>query len=206
MTTRNKIEDRIDGIVKAMGAPWVVVDHKRDSATIRERIGRTDKGEGYYLFLQEGGWKNAGRISVYGNFHLGKERKYIDVRRSFPCDEITVSASKTDAQIAKDILRRIVPTYDLAYSEAMRLVDSENAYADSIERMRGKVAKILRIENPPKDARYNSGRDRTAMWGHHDSLYGEIRVSPESVRVSLDIQEEDLESFAVWFHAHNGKG
>jgi len=127
-----------------------------------------------------------GRIEVHGNFHIGRNREFIDVREwnhqtSERCKlpEISVAGNRGPQAIAKEIKRRFLPEYLPLLQKAIEKRDAANSYEDKCRQNLTVLAKIV-------NARVPEERDRTTTsFYHNDKAYGDIQVSGDSVTLKL---------------------
>jgi hypothetical protein len=127
-----------------------------------------------------------GRVEVHGNFHIGRNKEFIDVREwnhstSDRCKlpEISVSGTRGAAAIAKEITRRFLPEYLPLLQKAIDKRDTANSYED---KTRANLVVLAAIVN----ARIPAERDRsTTSFYHNDKAYGDIQVSGDSVTLKL---------------------
>jgi hypothetical protein len=127
-----------------------------------------------------------GRIEVHGNFHIGHNREFIDVREwnhstSERCKlpEISVAGNRGAAAIAKEITRRFLPEYLPLLQKAIDKRDAANSYEDKCRKNLTLLAGIVNADVPTE-------RDRTtASFYHNDKAYGDIQVSGDSVTLKL---------------------
>jgi hypothetical protein len=125
-----------------------------------------------------------GRIEVHGNFHIGRNREFIDVREwngSERCKlpEISVSGTRGAAAIAKEIKRRFLPEYLPLLQKAITKRDEHASYEDKTRANLTVLAAIVNAAVPTE-------RDRsTASFYHNDKAYGDIQVSGDSVTLKL---------------------
>jgi len=127
-----------------------------------------------------------GRVEVHGNFHIGRNREFIDVREwnhstSERCKlpEISVSGTRGAASIAKEITRRFLPEYLPLLQKAIDKRDAANSHED---KTRDNLVILATIVN----ARVPEERDRTtASFYHNDKAYGDIQVCGDSVTLKL---------------------
>jgi hypothetical protein len=127
-----------------------------------------------------------GRIEVHGNFHIGRNREFIDVREwnhstSERCKlpEISVSGTRGASAIAKEIKRRFLPEYLPLLQKAIDRRDAANSHEDKTRANLVTLAAIVNASVPTE-------RDRsTASFYHNDKAYGDIQVSGDSVTLKL---------------------
>jgi hypothetical protein len=127
-----------------------------------------------------------GRIEVHGNFHIGRNREFIDVREwnhstSERCKlpEISVSGSRGAAAIAKEIKRRFLPEYLTLLQKAIEKRDAAASWEDKTRANLVTLAAIVNASVPTE-------RDRTtASFYHNDKAYGDIQCSGDSVTLKL---------------------
>jgi hypothetical protein len=127
-----------------------------------------------------------GRIEVHGNFHIGRNREFIDVRgwnhsTSERCKlpEISVSGNRGAAATAKEITRRFLPEYFPLLQQA---IDKRDAAASWEDKTRANLVTLAAIVN----ASVPVERDRTtASFYRNDRAYGDIQCSGDSVSLKL---------------------
>lgn len=127
-----------------------------------------------------------GRIEVHGNFHIGRNREFIDVREwnhatSERCKlpEISVAGNRGAEAIAKEIKRRFLPEYLPLLQKA---IDKRNAANSHEDKTRTNLITLAAIVN----ASVPTDRDRTTTsFYHSDRAYGDIQVSGDSVTLKL---------------------
>ena len=127
-----------------------------------------------------------GRIEVHGNFHIGRNREFIDVREwnhstSERCKlpEISVSGTRGAAAIAKEIKRRFLPEYLPLLQKAIDKRDAANSYEDKTRANLTVLAAVVNASVPTERER------STASFYHNDKAYGDIQVSGDSVSLKL---------------------
>ena len=93
-----------------------------------------------------------GRIEVHGNFHIGRNREFIDVRdwnhtTSERCKlpEISVSGNRGAEAIAKEIKRRFLPEYLPLLQKAIDKRDAANSHED---KTRANLVILLQSSTP----------------------------------------------------------
>ena len=127
-----------------------------------------------------------GRVEVHGNFHIGREREFIDVREwnhatSERCKlpEISISGNRGAAAIAKEITRRFLPEYLPLLQKA---IDKRDAAISWEDKTRANLVTLAAVVN----ASIPTERDRTtASFYHNDKAYGDIQCSGDSVSLKL---------------------
>jgi hypothetical protein len=127
-----------------------------------------------------------GRVEVHGNFHIGRNREFIDVREwnhgtSERCKlpEISVSGTRGAEAIAKEIKRRFLPEYLPLLQKAIDKRDAANSYEDKTRANLTALATIVNAHVPTE-------RDRTtASFYHNDRAYGNVQCSGDSVTLKL---------------------
>jgi hypothetical protein len=125
-----------------------------------------------------------GRVEVSGNFHIGRNRQFVDVREwngseRTKLPEISVASERGAQAIAKEIKRRFLPEYLPLLAKAIARRDESNTYED---KSRANLATLAAIVN----ARVPAERDRTSTsFYHNDRAYGDIQVSGDSVTLKL---------------------
>jgi hypothetical protein len=127
-----------------------------------------------------------GRVEVHGNFHIGRNREFVDVREwnhstSERCKlpEISISGNRGAAAIAKEIKRRFLPEYLPLLQKAITKRDEHASYEDKTHANLVILAAIVNASVPTE-------RDRTtASFYHNDKAYGDIQVSGDSATLKL---------------------
>ena len=96
-----------------------------------------------------------GRIEVHGNFHIGRNQEFIDVREwnhstSERCKlpEISVSGTRGAAAIAKEIKRRFLPEYLPLLQKAINRRDAANSHEDKTRANLTVLAAIVNVLAP----------------------------------------------------------
>jgi hypothetical protein len=127
-----------------------------------------------------------GRVEIHGNFHIGRNREFVDVREwshstSERCKlpEISVAGNRGAASVAKEIKRRFLPEYLPLLQKAIEKRDAATSWEDKTRANLVTLAAIVNASVPTE-------RDRTtASFYHNDKAYGDIQVSGDSVTLKL---------------------
>jgi len=120
-----------------------------------------------------------GRVEVHGNFHIGRNREFIDVREwngseRAKLPEISVSGERGAQAIAKEIKRRFLPAYLPLLAKAIARRDEANTYEDKTRANLAMLAEIVGARLPE-----DHGRTTTYFTG------GDIQVSGDSITLKL---------------------
>jgi hypothetical protein len=127
-----------------------------------------------------------GRVEINGNFHIGRDREFIDVREwnhstSERCKlpEISVSGTRGAVAITKEIKRRFLPEYLPLLQKAIEKRDAATSWEDKTRANLITLAAIVNASVPTE-------RDRTtASFYHNDKAYGDIQCSGDSISLKL---------------------
>jgi hypothetical protein len=154
-----------------------------------------ERADGADLWVEFGTNRNAGRIIIEGRM----TRELLNFKSydaSLP--DITMSANKSPADIAREIERRLLPRLEPILSAAKA---SKQASDESDARRAAMKASILA-------ALGDAGRERTNHAGDsinlrvHDHMYGDIEVRHGEARVELHISDaETAKRLAAWLAA-----
>src|SRR4029077_333144 len=120
-----------------------------------------------------------GRVEVHGNFHIGRNREFIDVREwngseRAKLPEISVSGERGAQAIAKEIKRRFLPAYLPLLAKAIARRVEANTYEDKTRANLAMLAEIVGARLPE-----DHGRTTTYFTG------GDIQVSGDSITLKL---------------------
>jgi hypothetical protein len=120
-----------------------------------------------------------GRIEVHGNFHIGRNREFIDVREwngseRAKLPEISVSGERGAQAIAKEIKRRFLPEYLPLLAKAIARRNEANTYEDKTRANLAMLAEIVGARVPAE-----RGRTTTYFTG------GDIQVCGDSITLKL---------------------
>jgi hypothetical protein len=92
------------------------------------------------LFLREGGYDNRGKIRISFSRPRDAKGQYVSLWEKSPANgavsdpSINVSADKTSEQIARDIVRRLLPEAERVFALATETVNSHNKFeTDKVE-------------------------------------------------------------------------
>ena len=117
-TTATTLRSRAPKIAEALGAGWTVAaprytaaDHREDSLRRQHDESHVQlvSPEGMTVHVSTGGYQLRNRIEVSLSYPAdARGEVYMPYRNEERADSITIADSKTDAQIARDILRRFV--------------------------------------------------------------------------------------------------
>lgn len=131
----NSINARLKQIVRLLGFQ---VEAEKEPNTWNAGVTAKKGDAGFYFTVgtYDLGWD---RVSVRGNYPSGKDRQYVTVyeqvekdgRKTWEeikCPSITVSLSKSNEQIAKDVTRRFIPDYEKRLEAVIKKVREENEY------------------------------------------------------------------------------
>ena len=132
-----EMDARAADIARAMGAGWSAERCRHDEeGTYPTRIIRAP--DRLALALHFAAYRQAGRISISGDYPKARNGQTPDVRRysselhghdSAP--SMTVADTKTPAQIAADIRRRILPDVAAWTERVLELLKHRDTYADT---------------------------------------------------------------------------
>lgn len=112
----------------------------------------------------------------------------------------SVTAAKTDAQVAADIIRRFLPSYRAAlvvYTERVaQQVSYINAGKDASERIYKVGRKCIGPMHPKRDSQseYHATIDAESKGISH----GSIDISGDHVRIEMSVSVDFAEAFAHW--------
>lgn len=113
------------------------------------RAEQLDEGECAYLVradgaeigLDVGGYRRDGRVAFWG-----LTPKYKDGTRYWgggPRPQITCSATRSHAELAREVARRLLPQYDHAFAEALAYVTKHDASMDEAEAVAQRLAGVV---------------------------------------------------------------
>jgi len=128
-----------------------------------------------------------GRVEVHGNFHLGKNKQFVDIREyvngeRVPLPTITVNSSRGAAAIAKEIQRRFMPAYLPLFNKAIEQRNSSNAFhATAFDNLKMLAA----IVHADLSNLRNGEESQEVSFYRSDAAYGEIYASDKSVNLKL---------------------
>ncbi len=120
-----------------------------------------------------------GRIEISGNFHIGRDRQFVDVRewngsQRSKLPEISVAGDRGAQAIAKEIQRRFLPEYLPLLAKAIVRRNESNTYEDKTRANLATLAEIAGARVPE-----DRGRTTTYFTG------GDIQVSGDSITLKL---------------------
>jgi hypothetical protein len=120
-----------------------------------------------------------GRIEISGNFHIGRDRQFVDVREWNGSERsklpgISVSGERGAQAIAKEIKRRFLPEYLPLLAKAIARRNESNTYEDKTRANLPMLAEIAGARVPEE-----RGRTTTYFTG------GDIQVSGDSITLKL---------------------
>ncbi len=176
-------EAQARAIVNALGEGWILRNESREPAEWQCWEARR-LADGLALAF---GWPTAygaakhkgPRLEIRGVWPAGIDGTPTVIRTPYgeadPVTSITVDASKPADTIAKDVLRRLVPSFETLYRQARELISTRTTYADLESRT---LAAILAAE-PGARRSTNSGSTIYLGPGSHGYT---LQVSGDSVR------------------------
>lgn len=130
-------------------------------------------GEGRLLLFNT--THKPGKLSISGSWPLTKDRNTCSPDNT---PKITVSASRTAADIARDIERRFLPDYLELHAKMIILRDKENASSDA-QAVRVKALGEL-LEEEASEQNIKNAYFRLYKWGITD-----VRISSDTMRIEL---------------------
>lgn len=94
---------------------------------------------------------------------------------------IGVDAKRDPAAIAADIQRRLLPTYEAAFTEAAERISAQNAHIDDTA---ATLEALFQAAPGLLGNKRGDGSDRSASF-YRDNGYGDVRVCGTSVQIEL---------------------
>lgn len=98
------------------------------------------RADGAAMRLRVGGWKNEGRVNVYGLFPSHKDGTQYTPRVRV---SVTCSVKRKPHDIARDIERRFLPQYLDEYVRAVDAVRVEDQYRDEAQAVAERLAAVV---------------------------------------------------------------
>jgi len=169
-------------VAKELGNGWAFKPYDEPYPT--QRI--TGPNEAEISIRIETYGSRKGKVEVHGNFHIGRNNEFIDVRgwnssastyNTLP--SISVTGSRGVTAIVKAIKSRFLPEYLPLLAKAVAKRDAYIAHEDT---SRENLIALAAIVN----ARVPSERDRTTASFYTRDHSGEITVSCHSVTLKLN--------------------
>lgn len=177
--------------------------------------------DGERLHIRVGGYQNMGRIEVGGSFGDLPDGSqwfpHLNMSREHRSPTAGISMSKTPAQIAGDIKRRVLHAgYRFYMGEYRKRIAEQTAYCDTIQTVADRLiaASGGAFYIRPRYSRQEwekSKRETSLTLDIHDKAesgisYGQIQVNgADSVRFELSMSPELAEEFAKAVAAKLGK-
>jgi hypothetical protein len=164
-------------VAKELGNGWAFKPYDEPYPT--QRI--TGPNEAEISIRIETYGSRKGKVEVHGNFHIGRNNEFIDVRGSTynTLPSISVTGSRGVTAIVKAIKSRFLPEYLPLLAKAVAKRDAYIAHEDT---SRENLIALATIVN----ARVPSERDRTTASFYTHDRSGEITVSCHSVTLKLN--------------------
>ena len=152
--------------------------------------------EGAHLYIgtvSEGYGQPITKLHIKGELpkNIKGEEPYVEGYGQFGkrMPSINVSRSKTAAQIAADIERRLLPEYLEILALAQQRVAESNTYYNKTESMAAQIAKL--IEADPSDLRGNKVHFYHSPFPIFQESLGDAEVSDDDVKLTLRLSHEN---------------
>ena len=180
-------------------APTVwTVEHAEDTSWNPRLVG--SQGERVYLNIDEHD-KRLRVHSSYGERADGKGQWIPrDVSRDLIDESISVSAEKTPAQIARDIIRRFLPNYRKCLDAYKTQCAAHHAYVASTQ-VQARTVELIAGDRLRRDTYQGRRTDETEVsysFDAHGISYGTMRVSSTWTRIELSGDADFARLFAAW--------
>ena len=153
----------------------------------------TRSGDGLKLFFagSSGGWAAKGRLRVSFSRPRDKRGETVALYESAPRygqisdPEISVAETKSPAEIAKDIARRLLPDAETVFAMAQKVIEERAEYHAR------KLAALQRVAevtgNPLEKSRHTGEMRETFSFYHGETRLGDVQVnSATSIRATID--------------------
>lgn len=131
--------------------------------------------DGRRIFMRYKGYRDKNRLDLQGTYPTHK-RRHVEPRVGRDLtDEISVAATKTPEQIAKDITRRLLPDYTEGYLNAQKQVVEKMAHESGRIVTAERLAEAMRSQPRHED-------DESVLYDTGGPL-SQVRITgPDSVR------------------------
>jgi len=175
MTPDHELLTLVAAVAEALGAGWHSEEREEHrSAFLRNLDGR------HIAIARD--WRNAGRLDISGTYWTlqaeGRDRGVTLELYGLPQRAIHVSATREADAIAREITRRLLPTYDQGFADARARLGASISAKQGREATARQLGEVLRVE----------ARNGSVHWsGVADRGYGEFATSHggDSVRITL---------------------
>lgn len=149
-------------IVKELGTGWKMETPKGDDSIFDNRVEFVGP-DGAKLYLSVDGYRNLGKVHVSARHQNHDAHKHVPYKESFP--SINVSSSKTAAQIAADIKRRVFPGMVALLAKVNEGITAAAAYVDTTDKTAYDLAVAIGggVEDLDK---YSSNKNRRIVRAH----------------------------------------
>jgi hypothetical protein len=181
----------LDLIVKVLNEltpyEWAVKDS--DSITILN-----DGGPAFGLWLRFGGYGNEGKISISYNRPKNSSGSYVTVyeeHTQMHDPRIRVSDEKSAEQVAKDIVRRLLPESFRVHREVLKSIKNTDTYNMKRTNLRNAIADLCnepRVTQPFDENQIPTidPYKNTGQLSHSLGLgYGKIKINADSIDIDL---------------------
>ena len=161
------------------------------------------RSDGLRFWIREGGYGNEGKIAIHFSRPRGRNGSTPTLWMMSPGTDkiadprICVSASKSDEQIAKDIVRRLMPESLRVFAMAKVAIEQENNYIDSKTQAIIDLAKVVGCE----PGRHYQTKEMTGevdpyigagVTSFKEKGYGKFKVSSAN-SISLELHSMNYE-------------
>lgn len=181
LTARKQIADIATQVAEALDGDWTV--------ELPEFRGAYLKSDGQQSLWMAQGYdtKSKGRLVIHGDYP-GKEGYRLDQH------EITVAATKTPAQIAKDIERRLLPGYRQTLAERVAKLNRD---AEARDKRLALAERLMEAIGPLATLPSNRQEDNhTVVLIPSNSVnkgYGNFNLWYEADKVTIELHSVDAE-------------
>jgi hypothetical protein len=146
-TTREEVIALVEGVAEALPGEWDLDPHSADwnwGGILRETA------TGAVLNFSTSSYRDASKMTVRGvlpSDARGEQAHVLPYGQQAP--SINVSASKTPAQVARDVEQRLMPRYLPLLERALAQVSQANAHYGKSEGGAQQIARLLQVEISP---------------------------------------------------------
>jgi hypothetical protein len=165
-------------VATALGEGWSL---RRDPEAHNLHL---DGPDGLTIWFRFGGWQNEGRIEVHSGAH--ELNKHLAYNQGWP--KITVARGRLPGDIAKEIIRRLLPGYRELHAEVMdrkRQNDEWHRQRDAFH------ARLLTALGGIGEGRTNPRGERDSIHIGNYSRGGNIEVNSDSIKLDLRLDNPD---------------
>lgn len=172
-------------IAETLGAPWTTSPAKpwgnrREVSTYENPAHQFLQGEGderlELCFVRD---SNMQRIYLSGRYPATSRGIFVQPSYGTECPVIRVSATRDPAVIAKEIARRLLPTYRKALVAVLERKDQIDAYENAQDANLKLLAEVLSIDP-------STAKDHTLLFkGRSRGPWGQIEIFDTTVNMTL---------------------